>query len=148
MWNIASFGVKFFYLRMKRLPSKFIFSTSSWHLLSRIANLKFNHSTFEGELLKKCQKLEIRRDRKNFLNFFQFFNVSYIFILSFVRKSNFLSSPYWQLFFIMHAFREIGLINHLHHLSMQLSYLGINNFATNNPLANQFSIKVSNTKTI
>ena len=35
----------------------------------------------------------------------------------------------------MFAFREIGLVNQMNHLYMQLSYLGINNFATNNPRA-------------
>ena len=37
----------------------------------------------------------------------------------------------------MLAFREMWLVNHQHHLDMQLSYPGNNNFATNNARAKQ-----------
>ena len=58
-----------------------------------------------------------------------------MFIIAFVRKSNLLSWVDWQPFSKMFAFREIWLVTHLNHFYIQLSFVRINNFASNNPRA-------------
>ena len=90
--NIASFGAKFFELRTKRLPSKFIFSKSSRPLLLKMVNLKFNNSSVLGGLLKKCQNYNFEEIGKHvlfsfskFLNFFPFLHFSYTYVYHIIR---------------------------------------------------------------